>query len=94
MAGMFPTAHKLDAGHPFQGNTRKGGCRTFEDAAQEARMMEEHMSPGTTSNTDPGCIGKFPYLIRTLCLIALALKQQAQAIGRWQGHLSIHHLLL
>ena len=28
---------------------------TWEGAAQLARMMEEHMSPGMTSKTDPGC---------------------------------------
>ena len=28
---------------------------TCEGAAQLARMMEEHMSPGMTSKTDPGC---------------------------------------
>ncbi len=31
------------------------GAHTFEEAAQDARMMDEHMSPGTTSNTEPGC---------------------------------------
>lgn len=29
--------------------------RTLEEAAQDAKMMDEHMSPGMTSNTDPGC---------------------------------------
>ena len=31
------------------------GGLTLTEAAQDARMMEEHISPGTTSNTDPGC---------------------------------------
>ena len=56
------------------------------------------MSPGTTSNTDPGCIGKKSKLVRSLGVIGLALGQQAQARATCQGfrvmrtmHLNVCH---